>query len=281
MKLGFIDYFLDEWHANNYPEWLRAQAAARGLELDLGYAWADTEKGLSTAAWCEKFGMKAMPSQEALLEACDAVIVLSPDNPEHHERLGKLALESGKRVYMDKTFSPDLASGIRLFDKAEAHGTPMFSSSALRFSKELADFRLKKEKTPEFAAVTGPGVYANYSVHQLEMINCILGCGAKRVKAMERGSGRTLWIDYGDRLGTMTQTLSGDFTADIAWTDCGRRVPQCTETFDNLIAAMLTFFENGTVGVSREETLEVIAVREAGLKALESPDTWIPVAQER
>ena len=144
MRIGFIDYFLDEWHANNYPAWLRQQAADRGIDLDLGYAWADTERGLSTAAWCEKFDMKPMASQEALIEACDGIIVLSPDNPEQHERLGKLALESGKRVYMDKTFSPDLACGIRLFDKAAAHGTPMFSSSALRFSKELADFRLHR-----------------------------------------------------------------------------------------------------------------------------------------
>lgn len=21
-KIGFVDYFLDEWHANNYPVWI-------------------------------------------------------------------------------------------------------------------------------------------------------------------------------------------------------------------------------------------------------------------
>ena len=32
-KIGFIDFFLDEWHANNYPKWIRqASAAARGLK---------------------------------------------------------------------------------------------------------------------------------------------------------------------------------------------------------------------------------------------------------
>lgn len=25
-KIGFIDYFLDEWHANNYPDWIRETA---------------------------------------------------------------------------------------------------------------------------------------------------------------------------------------------------------------------------------------------------------------
>ena len=28
IRLGFIDYFLEEWHANNYPDWLRRQAEA-------------------------------------------------------------------------------------------------------------------------------------------------------------------------------------------------------------------------------------------------------------
>lgn len=117
IRLGFIDYFLDEWHANNYPDWLRRQAEARGIKLDLGYAWADCERGLTTDAWCRKYRMRRMQSQEALIEACDAIIVLSPDHPEQHERLGRLALESGKRVYMDKTFAPDLACGVRLFDR--------------------------------------------------------------------------------------------------------------------------------------------------------------------
>ena len=25
--IGFIDYFLDEWHANNYPEWINRRPA--------------------------------------------------------------------------------------------------------------------------------------------------------------------------------------------------------------------------------------------------------------
>ena len=35
-KLGFIDFFIDEWHANNYPAWIRE--AKRGTEFELAYA---------------------------------------------------------------------------------------------------------------------------------------------------------------------------------------------------------------------------------------------------
>lgn len=34
--IGFIDYFLDEWHANNYPEWIKQ---ASGGELQVAYAY--------------------------------------------------------------------------------------------------------------------------------------------------------------------------------------------------------------------------------------------------
>ena len=37
MKVGFIDYFLDEWHANNYPEWIKDMSNGR---YEVAYAWA-------------------------------------------------------------------------------------------------------------------------------------------------------------------------------------------------------------------------------------------------
>ena len=139
-KIGFIDYFLDEWHANNYPEWIKDNVKLAGRDCEVAYAWAekDKEDGLGTAQWCEKFGVEALSSIEELVEKSDYIIVLSPDNPEHHERLSRIPLMSGKPVYIDKTFSPDLAAGARIFELAQKHGTPMFSTSALRFAEELA-----------------------------------------------------------------------------------------------------------------------------------------------
>ena len=53
MKLGFIDYYLDEWHANHYPTLLRELS---GGEIEVAYAYAETDapNGLTTDAWCQK-----------------------------------------------------------------------------------------------------------------------------------------------------------------------------------------------------------------------------------
>ena len=36
-KIGFIDYFIDEWHANNYPRMIR-ESSFKG-EFDVALAW--------------------------------------------------------------------------------------------------------------------------------------------------------------------------------------------------------------------------------------------------
>ncbi|MCD9022694.1 hypothetical protein [Cohnella silvisoli] len=107
---------------------------------------------------------------------------------------------SGKPIYIDKTFSPDLQSGIRMFELAEKHGTQLFSSSALRFSKELADYpdsRVSRDSI-EFMATAGPCYYDNYAVHLFEMIVSMMGVGARRIKSLSSNQGRLLVTEYAD-----------------------------------------------------------------------------------
>ena len=44
MKIGFIDYYLDEWHANNYPNWIR-EASDGEMEVSLAYGMIDSPIG--------------------------------------------------------------------------------------------------------------------------------------------------------------------------------------------------------------------------------------------
>ena len=40
-KIGFIDYYLDEWHANNYPKFIKD---AVGDEFVIAYAYGEIDK---------------------------------------------------------------------------------------------------------------------------------------------------------------------------------------------------------------------------------------------
>ena len=108
-KIGFIDYYLDEWHANNYPAWIEK---ASGGAYTVAYAYGEIDSplgGKTTAQWCDAMHVERCESIDALIEKSDCIIVLSPDNPEQHWALCQKPLRSGKRVYVDKTFRADRA----------------------------------------------------------------------------------------------------------------------------------------------------------------------------
>ena len=41
MNIGFIDFFIDEWHANNYPGMIDEYNKAHGTDHKVAYAWAE------------------------------------------------------------------------------------------------------------------------------------------------------------------------------------------------------------------------------------------------
>ena len=81
-KIGFIDYYLSEWHANNYPAWIKEI----NPEFEIAYAWAEVDvspvDGVTTDGWCGKFGVEKCASIEEVCEKADYLMVLSPDNRE-------------------------------------------------------------------------------------------------------------------------------------------------------------------------------------------------------
>ena len=56
-KVGFIDYYLDEWHANNYPRLLKLNSDDR-YEVCYAYGKIDSPiGGMTNREWSEKYGV--------------------------------------------------------------------------------------------------------------------------------------------------------------------------------------------------------------------------------
>ena len=278
-KIGFIDYYLDEWHANNYPAWIGE--SGRGDQFAVACAWAERDKpgGKTTSQWCEAFGVAQAPSREELIERCDCIVVLSPDNPERHEELAAPALKSGKPVYVDKTFAPDRAAAERMFDLAERHNTPLYSTSALRYAGELSwlgDNGIGQADVV-FASVRGPGQFGNYAIHQVEMAVAAMGPGVRR--AMAHGPGRAPVVVYEYRDGRLAVVnllpWSGFSLALQAADGQGMARDIAGDFWGRFISAMLDFFETGKPPVPRAETCEAVAMVQAGAEALKRPGTWV------
>ena len=190
MKIGFVDYYLDEWHANNYPQWIR-EASGGTMEVSLAFGLIDSPIGGRTnAQWCADMGIPQAKSIAEVVEACDAIVVLSPDNCEMHEQLCQLPLRSGKPVYVDKTFAPDLETAQRIFAIAEESHTPCYSTSALRYAEEYQGLEGIKA-----ISTWGPNEFETYSIHQLEPVMMLMGADAARVMYLPGEGWYTLAIE--------------------------------------------------------------------------------------
>ena len=278
-SIGFIDYYIDEWHANNYPKWIRESSFAGRMEVTLAWQEMQPPDRQTLEAWCQEQKVGVARSIEEVIEKCDYLVVLSPDNPERHEELADLPLRSGKPVYVDKTFSCTLAEAQRMFAKAEQHQTPMITSSALRYGQPLENLiqQLAGQRV-NFVGTHGPGEWGNYSVHQLEPLVMLLGPGARRVMSVGNAQANLLTIDYADgRRGSLIQTPDLPFQFAVQYDQQTVVLGDLGDFFPRFIEAMLAFFESGVPSVPKAETLEVIALIEAGTAALAAPGQWVNV----
>lgn len=281
-KIGFIDYSIDEWHANNYPRMIHE--SSRKDEFEIHLAWEEiTKPGVrSLGKWCADFDIKAANGIKQVVEECDCIVVLAPSDPQMHEQLSDLALRSGKPVYIDKPFAPDTATAKRMIEKAAKYKTPMMSSSALRFGSELqkAVSQTLAEEKAYFASTLGGGSsFWEYSIHQIEMLVMLLGTGATRVMQCGRGDSQLMLIDYPDkRRGVMKRMKCCGFQAAFEYgnEEC-QAIKEMPDFFKCFIDALLEFFVTGKPSVSPEEMLEVMSLLETGIKALDSLDCWVEV----
>jgi hypothetical protein len=273
-KIGFIDYYLDEWHANNYPDIIKERTNG---DFKVCYAYGKIDSpigGMTNKEWAEKYNVELLGSIEEVIEKSDMLVVLSPDNPEMHEELTDLPLKSGKLVYVDKTFAPDKETAIRIFENADKHNTPCFSSSALRFSAEFKD----ENKNNIYKIYSeGPGVYEIYSIHQIEPVVMLMNCRAKRVMGLSDIKHPSIIIEFEDgRYAQIYQCLGGSFKTTLVDSDNNpTEYPITSDYFRLFMDAMIEFFKTGKVPVEHSQTIDVIAIREAGIRALKEPFKWI------
>jgi len=275
IKVGFIDYYLDEWHANNYPQFFRDWAP----QLEAAYAWGKIDSphpgGLTSKQWEAKYGVPVLDTMEEVIEKSDVLIVLSPDNPEMHEELCALPLQSGKRTYIDKTFAETKESAERIFAMAEKGGTPCYSSSALFFAEEYQPcYGL------EIANVDscGPGRFPIYVIHQLEPIVNMLRAKPERAISVGTESHPMVIVEFegGKRAKLATFAGGGSFAMTVGHAD-GKavHVDVATDFWHGFVVALEKFFRTGEIPVPRENTINVIWARELCFKALEKPFEWV------
>ncbi len=286
-KIGFIDNFLSEWHANNYPSMLAENARAKELGLQVCYAYAKQEvspyDGVTTDQWCAAHKVERCNSVEELVDKSDYIVVLSPDNPELHYALSEYALKSGKRTYIDKTFAPDKATAVQLFALAEKYRTPLYSTSSLRFADEMKDYRASAIGAKN-CMVCGCYRFDIYAIHIFELMCTIMKSGAKRMMAVQNSRNRNIIVDYGEgRYATFIQMHTDDpigvpFITSAEMPDGSARYYTIQDGYQQrFIEHLVEFFATGVPQVDSRETIDLMGMLETAEKALREPFVWFSI----
>lgn len=277
-KIGFVDYYISEWHANNYPAWIKAATEKLGTEFEVAYAWAEKDislvDGKTTDEWCTIYGIQKCETIEELCEKSDCIIILAPSNPETHLRYAQKVLPYGKRTYIDKTFAPDFETARKIFDLGEKYHAPFFSSSALRYSAALANLGNTKVVT----TFGGGSNFEEYVVHQAEMVIASLKKKPLAVKAEAQGKQYIVTVKLDGAGATMV------YSPDLPYAmsnenENGERAYKTSGKghFPALIEDILRFFETGEISFDTNETLDVMKLREAAIKATSFTGEWIEI----
>ena len=274
-KIGFVDYYISEWHANNYPAWIKEISEKKGLDMCLAYCYAEVDTspvdGVTTDAWCAKYGVERCYTIDELCEKSDNIVILAPSNPETHLAYAGAVLKYGKPTYIDKTFAPDYKTAKEIFEIGKRYNTPFFSSSALRYAEEL------KGIDAEQIIVTGSGrIFSEYFIHLAEMVVSKLGVGITGVRAEAHGDSWVVTAEYPDnRRAVMLWGPGLPYTAHIACKEKAVYTRISSDFFQGLITDMLNFFNTGERSFASAETLEVIKLRELAIRASELPGEYV------
>lgn len=278
-KIGYIDYYVDEWHAHHGFETVKAYNEKTGDAFAITAVWAEKDKegGLSTEAFCAKYGVKKCATIAELAKEVDYFIILSPDNPEKKLGYAKEAFKYGKLTFMDKTFCDSYASAVAIFDEAKKTGVNFFSSSSLRYASELNPYM----GTAKSIFTYGSGAsLVDYAVHYLEIIVACMGLGAKQVCFEQRGNQEWANIEYVDgrkaSFGISMNASYLDFGVFVADKEGDSQAFSIASDFFALqMEDILRFFNTGEMSFDSAQTLELMKIRDGILQSKAEGGVWV------
>ncbi len=278
-RIGFIDHHLNNFHANTFIKLLHEDLASEGAKVVA--AWESHPSGED---WCQKNRVERKASIADVLASVDSVMVLAPDNLADHLALCEQVLPAGKPTFIDKLLSPSLEDAHRIVQIAHRYGTPIASSSALRFAVELEAMRLSLSGTISEAFARGMGEWMGYGVHTLSLVVALMGTGAARVADVGTGTGRVVAIEYADgRRATvevrdcenMWNVFPWVFGAKVGNTYHVETVKDYNGFYRNLMAMAVRFLKSGASPVSPQEALEIVGILNAANHSQQAGGAWV------
>lgn len=181
----------------------------------------------------EKFGVTIYDSIEAVVAASDAILHTSLDGRVHFEQFNRIAAAAkGKPVFVDKPFALRGIDARAIFNVAQKFGTPVFTSSSLRFTGALTRVITPETRPlvkgaqimgPAPLEPTNPGFFW-YGIHPVEMLYTVMGRGCRSVRCVSTPI--TIWSrQSGPTSASAPSTLTAPATMNTTVWSTSKRTP--------------------------------------------------------
>lgn len=289
IRIGLIG--LDTSHAGAFTQLLndparadhvpgaRVVAAFKGGSPDVEASANRVDK--FTAEIRDKWGIEIVGSIEELVKKVDAVMVLSVDGRTHLPQ-ARAVIAARKPLFVDKPFTAGVLDAIEIARLARENGTPIFSSSSLRFNDDVQAIKADPRVAEVKGAITwGPATLEPhhpdlfwYGIHAVEILYTFMGTGCQRVTRTFTAGADLASCEWKDgRIGVVRGVRDSASTyghvvfgpkaivsAPPAETSASR--PK-RSSYYGLVVAVVEFFRTGKSPVPIDETIEIMAFMEA------------------
>jgi len=209
-------------------------------------------------------GAEVADSKEAMLGRIDGAVVVD-DMSQAHARHALPFLQAGLPTFIDKPLSRDPEEAARLIEAAERGAAPLFSSSALRFARELEEARETIAGLGALKAgyASAPNELIYYGIHALELAVAAVGPGIRSVRnagdeahslvrvCWQNGFTLALQVVDGARCPFMLRLFGEKGSLDLQVTDGEAFYRRQMEAFARMV-------ETGKAPFPPSETLEIL-----------------------
>jgi len=279
IRIGIIG--LDTSHAPAFAKLFNAEntnPALTGFKVVAAYPFgsADIKSSVDRipdyTKQVKEVGVEVVDSIKKLLSMVDVVLLETNDGRPHLEQAREV-FKAGKPVFIDKPVAGSLKDAVAIYQEAAQKKVPMFSSSSLRYMKNVHAVRHENKIGQVLGADTfspatlephHPDLFW-YGIHGVEVLFTVMGAGCESVTRFQTEDADVVVGKWKDgRLGTFRGTRKGKH--DYGGTAYGVNGNIALGPFDGYEALAVKigeFFKSKVSPIDARESLEIYAFMEA------------------
>jgi len=217
-------------------------------------------------------GIEIVDSIPALLQKVDVVLLESVDGRPHLEQAIPV-IQAGKPLFIDKPAAGSLADLLAIAELAKRHKVPWFTSSSLRFSPGILEFRGPGEHE-KIGKVTGCNAWGPcslephhpdlfwYGIHGCEVLYTVMGEGCQAVTRVQTDHTEYVTGVWSDgRVGTFRGLRSPNKSGygGFVFGTKGMGPTGSYAGYNPLVERIGTFFQTHEPPVANSESIELYA----------------------